>query len=112
MGYQPVLRANLAAGSLRIFPLRTALPPLDSDRGWDIAFSPDGRTVLRLIDAKTARLWDLASSRPRGQPLEHPEILAAAFSPDSRIVLTGGMDQTARLWDVTTGRPVGSPLAQ
>jgi eukaryotic-like serine/threonine-protein kinase len=76
------------------------------------ALSPDGKTALTACHDGAARLWDVATGRPRGEPLRHAGggVFAAAFSPDGRIVLTGGMDRTARLWDAVTGRPVGEPL--
>ena len=76
-----------------------------------VAFSPDGRTVLTGSRDKTARLWDVATGRPIGQPLVHQGFVeAVAFSPDGKTVLTGSFDRTARLWDVATGRPIGQPL--
>ena len=59
----------------------------------------------------TARLWDAATGRPIGEPLEHQQVVeAVAFSPDGKSVLTGSADGTARLWDAATGRPIGEAM--
>jgi WD40 repeat protein len=98
------------------------------------AFSPDGKTVVtasaydrRLADAysrvnpradQTARLWDAATGKSLGPPLQHRgwryggwgQVWAVAFSPDGKTVLTGSEDHTARLWDAATCSPLGPPL--
>jgi WD40 repeat protein len=76
-----------------------------------LAFSPDGRLALTGSQDGTARLWEVASSKPLGPPLEHKsEVTCVAFSPDGRLALTGSQDGTARLWEVASGKPLGTPL--
>jgi WD40 repeat protein len=60
-------------------------------------------------DDRTARLWDAATGRPRGQPLRHHEpVDFVAFGPDGRTLLTaaGG---AVHVWDAALARPVGPP---
>ncbi len=76
-----------------------------------LALSRDGKTILTGSLDKTARLWDVATGLPIGQPLVHQGFVEAiAFSPDGKTVLTGSFDGMARLWDVATGLPIGQPL--
>jgi WD40 repeat protein len=67
--------------------------------------------VLTGSSDKTARLWETATGKALGPPLQHQEaIWAVAFSPDGKTVLTGSQDKTARLWETGRGKPLGPPL--
>ena len=93
-------------------PVRPVVKPM-AHEGWvtDVAFSPDGRTILTASTDKTARLWNAATGEPASPPLSHgKEILRAGISPDGKTVVTGGFDGIARLWDVATAKPIGKPL--
>jgi WD40 repeat protein len=132
---EDAIRLQLAAWGRSLQPLKpTLLPgsfPVPSG-GSAAAFSPDRKTLL-IGNTNGARLWDVATGKPLGPPLQHPrkvlrqaltpdgkplgpplhqlELLSAvALSPDGKTVVTGNWDQTARLWDVRTGKPVGAPF--
>ena len=80
----------------------------------NVAFSPDGRTVLTGggdEDNKDWRawLWDAATGQMIRSLVGHTSsISGVAFSPDGRYALTGSQDGTARLWDAATGQQVRS----
>jgi WD40 repeat protein/tetratricopeptide (TPR) repeat protein len=75
-----------------------------------LAFSPNGELLLTGCSAGTARLWDVASGKPR-LALEHKgAVVAVAFSPDGQTIVTGSWDGTARVWKTATGDPVCPPL--
>jgi WD40 repeat protein len=75
------------------------------------SFSPDGRRIVTASFDRTARLWDVATGRPLGEPLRHEEaVRSASFSPDGRRVVTASRDGAARVWDAATGKLLGEPL--
>jgi WD40 repeat protein/tRNA A-37 threonylcarbamoyl transferase component Bud32/tetratricopeptide (TPR) repeat protein len=59
--------------------------------GGNVAFCPDGKTILAASDNKGARLWDLATGEPIGPILaDEGEVRSVAFSPNGRTVVTVG----------------------
>jgi WD40 repeat protein len=110
-----VIRTGLATWR-RVFVVPQAALP-HTDWIWDVAFSPDGRTVVTGSKDRTAQLWDAVTGERRGPALQHDfPVWTVAFSPDGRTVLTGcgtndGRQGEARLWDAATGQRLGPALA-
>ncbi len=68
---------------------------------FDVTFTPDDRGVVTVGADGAARVWDLATGRPLGEPFRHRDVLhSVAISPDGKTVATGSTDRTARLWKV------------
>ncbi len=75
-----------------------------------MVLSPDSRLLLTGSEDHTARLWDVATGKPLGQPLRHPgPVRSVAFRCDGRAFLTSAED-TVRLWETATAKPLGEPL--
>jgi WD40 repeat protein/tetratricopeptide (TPR) repeat protein len=118
--------ASVGSDAARLWDAATAQPlptPWGAqDSVGDVAFSPDGRTMLTrgrpgVQDNAPARFWDAATGKPVGVPMPHPDFAGAAtFSPDGRTLVTGDDQEprrpgsALRLWDVATGTPVGRPM--
>jgi WD40 repeat protein len=84
------------------------LPPLagTNTSGVDeLAFSPDGRTMVMAGSSDTVTIWDV--SRPDAPVKladladQHTAITALAFSADGRRFLTGGGDGSVQQWSTT-----------
>jgi WD40 repeat protein len=86
-----------------------------------IAFSPDSTRLASGGEDATVRVWDLATNRLMGEPMQHDEqVSSLAFSPNGTILASASHDDTIRLWDVSQaafdngrfGRAIGDPLNQ
>jgi WD40 repeat protein len=65
---------------------------------WDLAFSPNGRT-LALALGGGLQLWDVGGQL-RAQVRDHENVVSGVvFSPDGRLLLTCSWDQTAILYE-------------
>ncbi len=60
---------------------------------------------------KTAQLWEAATGKRVGPPLEHLDtVFAIAFSPDGKTLLTASDDATARVWQASSGMALHTML--
>jgi WD40 repeat protein len=91
----------------------------DKEHLYRVLFSPDSRRLITLHNHNRdefggARLWEVPTGKPVGDPLQATWILTAAFSPDGKTLLTaGGKDEQppheVRTWDAETGKAIGKP---
>jgi serine/threonine protein kinase/WD40 repeat protein len=69
------------------------------NRVMDLAFSPDGTTLLSVGWDQTARLWSLPEGRALGPPLAHlGSVRLCAFSGDQAHLATAQLDGHVRVW--------------
>lgn len=71
---------------------------------WNVAFSPDGRTLASTHHDQIL-LWQIA----RGERLftlkgHKADITSIAFSPDGKWLVSASVDRTIRSWDATNGQ--------
>ncbi|MBW4472485.1 MAG: caspase family protein [Stenomitos rutilans HA7619-LM2] len=70
-----------------------------------LAFSPDGRTLLGVGNDQTIYVWDVSSRKLLQRLQGHEDIIEQAqFSPDSQRVLSASRDRTARIWHIGSGK--------
>ena len=85
-------------------PLRTVstTAPIEAAR-----FSPNGKFIVTAGDDGTAREWNLADVKPRGEGMTEPGhaiVRDAEFGADGSRILTASTDGVARIWNASTQR--------
>src|SRR5205807_1437671 len=71
----------------------------------DLAFTPDGKTLISGHGDAQVIVWDLAMRKERFILPSRGWIgRSIALSPDGTIVAMGTVYNVIRLWDVTTGK--------
>ncbi len=79
--------------------------------GFELALSPDRRTLAVVGAYEAVSLWDVEQRAAIGKPLTGSEGASAlAFGAGGRVLAVGYQDGTARLWDVAARTPLGGKV--
>jgi WD40 repeat protein len=79
--------------------------PAHDDYVFNVAYSPDGKSLATSSEDGTARVFDAATGRLihtlRGH---YPDICwRVTYSPDGKLLASGGRDKTVKIWEAATG---------
>ncbi len=68
-----------------------------------VAFNQDGTILASASFDHTVRLWNPATQKRIGQPLQESNgLFTVALSPDGKVVASGGYNQAVQLWNTAT----------
>lgn len=83
-----------------------------TDAVWDVAFSPDGTTLLSASSDQTLILWDVQTGAIIHRLVGHDrKVRKVVFSPDGATALSASADHSLYLWDLDSGEPIRRYLA-
>ena len=68
----------------------------------DVAFAPDGATLVSTSVDRTIRVWNVRTHDEVGSPIQGPSgaMRSIAFSPDGRTLIAGGSNGDTRFFDI------------
>jgi WD40 repeat protein len=76
----------------------------------DLAFTPDGKTLISVGDDDMARSWDLATGEERPVEQRHnAKIHSVVVTPDGKTVATSDWAGQVKVWDLATGKEKSNP---
>ncbi|MBP0017066.1 MAG: AAA-like domain-containing protein [Cyanobacteria bacterium SBLK] len=65
---------------------------------WDVAYAPDGQTLVTASKDKTAKVWRKDGTLLRTLQGHEAPVLGVAYAPDGEAIVTIGEDNIANLW--------------
>ncbi len=78
---------------------------------YDLAFTPDGATLIAGDESGTIALWDWRADEPSARLLESGSpIWSLALAPGGKTLASGDQGGTIRFWDLAAGEQRGQPL--
>lgn len=76
-----------------------------------VAFSSDGTQIVTGSADETARIWDVSTGAPVGDPLRAKgDVDEMLFSQDGTRVVTVALAGSAQVWDAHTSRAIGAEI--
>ncbi len=70
----------------------------------NILFSPDGKSILSLVNGYEIRMWDIATGKRRRFTGDTGYLTNASYSPDGKTLATVDYPGGIRIWDIMTGK--------
>ncbi|RKU28053.1 hypothetical protein C6497_09985 [Candidatus Poribacteria bacterium] len=70
----------------------------------NILFSPNGKSILSLVNDKQIRMWDIATGKRMPFTGNTGYLTNATFSPDGKTLATVDYPGEIRIWDIATGK--------
>lgn len=72
----------------------------------DLAFSPDGATLVTASADRRIRIWDASTSREKFSMSQDGSVTDVVFSVNGKWLASTGDDRTVRVWDAETGAQI------
>jgi len=114
-GAMDAWKSGKSRGDIRIWNVASGaeIAHFGDDVGgmFDVAFSPDDRTIMTAGRAANSprkgevRIWDAKTRKPiRGLGGQTNWVICLACSPDGKLIASGGFDHTIRISEAATGK--------
>jgi WD40 repeat protein len=76
-----------------------------ADLIYDIAFSPDGKTLATTGYDRLIKLWDANTGKEANVLKDHSDtVYGLAFSPNGKYLASGSADRAVKIWEAATGK--------